>query len=114
MLGFLPRNVSPKTREGVWDSRRLGPSAHATEQGEASGRFNVAAALRAALPTRGRESGTRGGLNGQDTRWNKARRLDVATLLRLLEPRSEDGEAGPHASVRNRVHGRVTGPFPSP
>jgi len=65
-------------------------------------------------PTRRRESGTRGGLNGQDTRWNKARRLDVATLLRLLEPRSEDGEAGPHASVRNRVHGRVTGPFPSP
>jgi len=33
-------------------------------------------------------------------------------MLRLLGPRSEDAEAGPHASVRNRVHGRVTGPFP--
>jgi len=65
-------------------------------------------------PTRRRESGTRGGLNGQDTRRNKAMRAGVATLLRLLEPRSEDAEAGPHASVRNRVHGRVTGPFPSP
>jgi len=82
------------------------------EEGETDGRCNAAAALRAALPTRRRESGTRGGLNGQDKRWRKAKRTDGATLLRLLEPRSEDAEAGPHASVRNRVHGRVTGPFP--
>jgi len=32
---------------------------------------------------------TRGDLDGQDTRRSEARRLDGATLLRLLEPRSK-------------------------
>ena len=42
----------------------------------------------------------------------KLRRLEVPTLLRLLEPRSGGCRRFPHTSGENRVHCRVTGPFP--
>jgi len=48
--------------------------------------------LAIALRGRGRESVIRGNLDGEDTRWRKARRRDDATLLRLLEPRSKTRE----------------------
>jgi len=52
----------------------------------------------------------RGDLDGQDTRRRKARRLDAATLLRLLEPRSEDAGGslwlGVIWTVRTRDGGR--------
>ena len=79
---------------GVCDLRGFGRRGHAGEEGETGGQCYVAAALRAALRRRGGESVTRGDWDGEDTRWRKARRLDGATLLRLLEPRSEDAEAG--------------------
>ena len=51
---------------------------------------------------------TRGDLDGQQTRWRKARRLDGATLLRLLEPRApRRGHCSDRAPKASEFQGRI-------